>query len=201
MPHLEQKHRPVLALGLIALVMVTAACSSPETKATPRPAPTHAVVTTQPPGVSPGFVSQRYGFRLTLGTGWSASDAQIAWDGKDLQGLQSPAFADFTEPATGRAFTVGAAPVATGMQLAGWRAAVVQAAPPGCVDAKSTTNVTLGGEPALAWTTDGDVQPRKIAAVHGNRGYIAIFELSPASETAADLRLLESIRQSFHFTS
>jgi hypothetical protein len=61
--------------------------------------------------------------------------------------------------------------------------------------------VTLGGEPALSWTTTcGDVHPTKIAALHGGRGYIAIFELSGADETAADRRILESIRRSFRFT-
>ena len=118
-----------------------------------------------------------------------------------LQGLSSPAFADFEQAGTGRAFTVGAAPLAEGTKLAAWRAALGLAVPSGCVDSTSAENVTLGGEPALAWVTDcGDAHPRKIAAVHGGRGYIAIFELSLADENAADLRMLESIRQSFRFT-
>jgi hypothetical protein len=196
---LEQRHAPTL--GLIALVMVLAACSSPGTTPTPRPGPPEAATTTRPPVAAQEFVSQRYGFRLTLAAGWSGSDAQLEWDGKELQGLSSPAFADFAEAATGRAFTVGAARVAEGTQLAAWRAALGLAAPAGCIDSKSAEKVTLGGEPALTWTTDcGDARPRKIATLHGGRGYIAIFELSAADENAADRRVLESIRGSFRFT-
>jgi hypothetical protein len=198
MRRMEQSR--ALMLGVVALVMTTAACSSPGTKATPPPGPTSSVTTT-PPAAVHVFVSKRYGFRLTLGTDWTGTDAEAAWDGKALQGVDSPAFADFAD-ATGRAFTVGAAPVTKGTQLAAWRAAMVRGRRPGCVDSRSVKKTTLGGEPALAWTTNCGEGSRinKIAAVHGTRGYMTIFELSPANVTAADQRILESIRQSFRFS-
>jgi hypothetical protein len=186
-------------LGLIALVMVTAACASPGTKETSKPAPTHAVTTTS---AAHEFVSKRYHFRLTLPKEWSGVDAQDTWDGKALQGQGSPAFADFTDSRTARVFTIGAAPVATGMQLSAWRAAMVRAAPSQCVDARSATRAVLGGQPALTWTTNcGEGQPVKFAVMIGGRGYIAIFEGSGSSMSAADQRVFDAIRQSFRFTN
>ncbi len=194
------EHRRAAVIGMVVLVMATTGCSTP-----------HAARTAQPTGqpsasarVSAStteFVSKRYRFRLALDHGWSGSDAEAVWDGKNLQGVSSPSFADFTDP-TGRAFTVGAATIRKGTRLAAWRAAMLRGVRPGCTDAPSAKSTTLGGEPALEWTTDcGDGSHiTKIAAVHGTRGYMTIFELSPSAVTAEDQRILESIRGSFQFT-
>jgi hypothetical protein len=192
--------RWALMLGLIPLVAVTAACSSPGSQAASQRGPTHAVTTTRTPAVHE-FVSKRYHFRLTLPRNWSGVDAQSAWNGKALQGQGSPAFADFSESGTERVFTFGETPVAKGMPLAAWRAAMVAAAPSACVDPRSATKAVLGGEPALTWTTNcGDTYPVKFAVVHGGRGYVAIFEGSGSSVNAADQRVFDPIRRSFRFT-
>jgi hypothetical protein len=191
--------RRAFTIGLMALVLAIAGCSSPGTKGTSQEGPTSAA-TTKAPAAAKEFVSDRYGFQLALNDGWSETDAQLDWDGKKLQGLSSSSFADFEELQTGRAFTVGAAPVPEGMQLDAWRAALSLAVPAGCVDPAATKKTTLGGEPALTWATNcGDVQPIKFAALHGGRGYVAIFEMD-TGKASADQRTLESIRKSFQFT-
>ena len=87
------------------------------------------------------------------------------------------------------------------MKLAGWRAAMVRAAPAICSESPSVEGTTLGGEPALAWRarcTDGDAI--KIAALHGTRGYIAFLDLQLPNDDTEDRRIFESIRRSFRFT-
>lgn len=188
-------------LGLIPVMMVTAACSSPAPKATSQPAPRRDVTTTGSPGAH-DFVSNRYGFWLTPPKDWSKREAQVGWDGKEpfTGGLQSTPFvAIVSDPGNGdRKFAVAAAPVAKGIQLAAWQAAIVRVIVASqCASSRPVTKTTLGGEPALTWTaTCGDLHPIQIAALHGRRGYLAIAELRPA-----DPRIVESILQSFHFTS
>jgi hypothetical protein len=192
--------RSAFTLGLIALVLVSAGCASPATKAGSQSRPTTTVTTTPTSGPHE-FVSKRYHFRLTLPQGWSGVDAQDVWDGKALQGQQSPAFADFADSNTERVFTIGAAPAVKGIRLTPWRAAVVRGVATGCVDPRAAKNTTLGGEPALTWTTTcGDVHPVKFAVVHQERGYAAIFEASGSTMNAADLAVFDSIRRSFRFT-
>jgi hypothetical protein len=148
------------------------------------------------------FMSKRYGFRVTLTEEWTEADALVDWDGKELQGLGSPAWARFTDPATGRTLVAAAARVAKGMELAEWRAAMVRAAPSVCSDSSSAEETTLDGEPALAWTarcSDGyDVN--KLAALHGRRGYIILLASPSARDDAEDRQIFESMRSSFRFT-
>jgi hypothetical protein len=148
------------------------------------------------------FVSERYGFGVTLPEDWSAADALVDWDGGRLQSLSSTAFARFTEPTTDRTLVAGAAPVPTGMELAEWQAAMVRATPRMCPDPSPIDETTLGGEPALAWThtcTDGyDVN--KLATLHGGRGYIIFLASHAANDDAEDRRIFESIASSFRFT-
>lgn len=188
----------VLALLAVAAVAAAAGCGSsagPDVQATQPRTQTRVAATAQE------FVSERYGFHVTLTDEWSAADALVDWDGTKLQGLSSPAFATFRDPATGRTFVAAAARVAKGMDLAGWRAAMVRAAPAICSESPSVEETTLGGEPALAWMatcTDGDAI--KIATLHGMRGYIAFLDLQLPNHDTEDRRIFQSIRRSFRFT-
>ena len=189
----------VLALLAIATVAAAAGCGSsaagPDVQATQPRTQTRGAATAQE------FVSERYGFRVTLTDEWSAADALVDWDGTKLQGLSSPAFATFRDPATGRTLVAAAARVAKGMELAGWRAAMVRAAPAICSESPSVEETTLGGEPALAWrATCADGDAIKIAALHGMRGYIAFLDLQLPNDDAEDRRIFESVRRSFRFT-
>lgn len=192
----------VLMLGLIPVVMVTVACSSPAPKVTSQAGPTRSPTATPLAAAPQEFVSKRYGFRLTLTKQWSETDAQVGWTGKQLEGLASPAFANFTDTGTDRTFVAASAGVPKGMRLATWRAAMVRAAPSVCADSPSATATTLGGEPALAWTaTCGDgYDVHKLAALHGDRGYMTILASATANDNAVDQRVFESIRGSFTFT-
>lgn len=192
--------RRALVLVLIPVVMILAACASPRTNATSNGGPS-TTATKKPTTGTHLFVSHRYHFQLSLPKDWSGVDAQAPWDGKALQGQQSPAFADFTDARTDRVFTIGAAPPERGLQLAAWRAAMVRGVLPGCVDSNPVKDATLGGEPALTWTaTCPDLHPVKFAVVHGGRGYAAIFEPNGSTMNAEDMRVFNSIIQSFHFT-
>ena len=79
---------------------------------------------------------------------------------------------------------------------------MVRAAPSVCSDTSSVRETTLDGDPALAWTatcSDGyDVN--KLAAVHGERGYMVFLPSMAANDNAKDQQVFESIRQSFRFT-
>jgi hypothetical protein len=148
------------------------------------------------------FTSQRYRFRVTLGRHWSEHDAQVAWNGRKLEGIGSRAFANFTDPATERALVAAAAPVAKGTGLAGWRARMVRAAPAFCAESRSAAHTSLGGEPALEWTaacSDG-YSVHKIAALHAGRGYMLLLPSPRANGEAGNRRVFESIRRSFRFT-
>jgi hypothetical protein len=201
MPRMKQGRACLLTLIAMATMAAAPACGSsgdkPATQAT-EPMGSQTPTTTQ----AQGFLSNRYGFRVTLTEDWSEEDARDDWDGKMLQGVASPAFTNFTDPATGRTLVAAAAPVAKGMQLADWRADMVRAAPPVCSDSASAEKTTLGGEPALAWTStcsDGyDVNV--LAALHGERGYVIFLASETASDNAQDRRVFESMRQSFRFT-
>jgi hypothetical protein len=102
--------------------------------------------------------------------------------------------------------------VPPGMQLADWRAVIVNGAAPMCTPSESPPpstsgpaiqTTTLGSEPALAWTahcTDGyDVN--KIVALHNGRGYVMYMPSVAANDDAEDQRIFEAIRQSFRFTN
>jgi hypothetical protein len=72
-----------------------------------------------------------------------------------------------------------------------------------CRDAPKTRRTSLGGEPALAWTSvcsEGDkVNVNKIATLHDGRGYILLLPSRANSGHAEDRRVFESIRRSFSF--
>jgi hypothetical protein len=184
-------------LGLVALVMVTAGCSSPAAEGTSEPGRAQPGSTTAP-AAAHELVSKRYGFQVTVPKGWLKSDAQVAWDGKKLPDeppTTNPVFANIRNSVAERKFVVTAAPVAKGMNLAAWQANIAGTVGADCVPG-SVKKTTLGGEPALTWTEDcGDLQPTPIVALHGGRGYLAIAELNPP-----DPRIRASILRSFHFT-
>ena len=196
-----------LALVAITTAVAAAACGSsgskPATQAPPtQPTATQATTTTRPAAPLQKFMSQRYSFRVTLTADWSEHDALIAWNGNKLQGLGSAAFANFTDPASGRTLAAAAARVPKGTGPAEWKAAMVRAAPPVCSESSSVEQTTLGGEPALAWTatcSDGyDVN--KLATLHGQCGYMILLASPTANDDAADRRIFASIRRSFRFT-
>jgi hypothetical protein len=204
-------HRRAFPLALVAIATVAAAAcgssaSRPAAQAT-QTAPRHAKsnqagTTMRTTAPSQTFVSRRYGFRVTLTTGWSEDDARVDWNGRTLQGLQSPAFANFTDPATGRTLVAAAAAVAKGTGLAKWRAAMVRAAPAFCSESSSVKQTTLGAEPALAWTaacSDG-YHVHKMATVHGTRGEMILLASPATNDDAENRRVFESIRRSFRFT-
>jgi hypothetical protein len=174
------RQRGAFLLGLITLVMFTAACSSPGPQE---------------------LVSKRYQVQVTAPKGWDKVDAQFAWDGKGPPGggIQgSGDFAYVADPGNeDRKFGVAAIPVVQGMHLTAWQAAMARFVPvDGCVNSGSVRKTRLGGEPALTWAvTCGDLHPTPIVALHGGRGYLAIVELKPP-----DPRIVGARLRSFHFT-
>jgi hypothetical protein len=138
---------------------------------------------------------------VALGKQWSENDATADWDGKALQGLDTPAFATFTDPGTGRTLVAAAAPAAKGTTLAAWRAAMARAAPSVCSNSSTVTRTALGGEPALAWsaTCSDGYHVENVATLHGKRGYMMFLASPTALDEAVDRSVFESIRRSFRF--
>lgn len=149
------------------------------------------------------FASKPYGFTVTLPQDWTETDALVDWNGKYIAGPGESSFANFTDPARSRTLMVAAASVPPDMQLAEWQRAIVTATPGLCTKPATTQTTTLGGEPALSWTltcSDGyDVN--KLAALHGQRGYVFYLASATANDDAQDQRIFEQIRQTFHFTN
>lgn len=201
----RRQQRRALMIALIPIVILLAACSPPGSKpaagTTTQPTATQSVTTMTPAAVPQEFVSKRYGFRVTLPKDWSGQDASEAWNGKLLEGLGSPAFANFTEPATDRNLMFAAAPVANGMRLDEWQAAMLRGTPESCTEPSVAEATTLGGEPALTWreTCSDGYEPIKIVALHGNLGYVFLLAPRTSNDNAVDQSIFESIRQSFRF--
>lgn len=192
------------ALIAITTLATTAACGSSASKPaaqSTRAAPNHSTIT-QRVRTPHEFMSHRYGFRVTLTDDWGEHDALVDWNGNKLQGLASAAFANFTDPATGRTLVAAATRVAKETGLTMWRAAMVRAAPAVCSGSASVEHTTLAGERALAWTatcSDGyDVD--KLAALHHRRGYIILLASPNTIDNTRNRRLFDVIRRSFQFT-
>jgi hypothetical protein len=145
------------------------------------------------------FVSDRYGFSITLPTGSPTRHATVDWDASCLCGLDDPAW-DHAE-VDGREFVVGATAVDSAMDLARWRARIVELAPAVCHDSEAATEVTIGGEDALEWTascSDG-FNVIKLATLHGGRGYVVLFA-SPSNDGLADNQAaFDSLMSSFEY--
>src|SRR5436190_22969146 len=116
MRHMVHRRAFTIAPIAIATVAAAAACGSsgakPAAQAT-HPVATHAtnaqpVSTTRSSAPTQRFVSQRYGFRVTLTADWSETDAHVDWNGKKLQGLTSPAWARFTDSTADRTLAAAA---------------------------------------------------------------------------------------------
>jgi len=202
--HTDVRRALLAALIVIPMLAATACGSAADNPAgqAAHAAATPSANTPTPAPASQTFTSRQYGFRTTLTKDWSETDAIAPWDGKELQGLSSPAFANITDPATDRTLAVAAARVAKGMKLAAWRAAMLRAAPQVCSESPSAEATTLDSERALVWTarcSDGyDVH--KLAALHGRRGYMLLLASQTANDDAADQRIFDAMRRSFRFT-
>jgi len=191
--------RAIPSALVAAAALAAAGCGSGGSEPAAQPTP---AATAAPAASAQIFASQRYRFRVTLGNDWSEQDATQAWNGKRLEGIGSSDFANFTDRG-GRALVAAAARVPKAARLAEWRAAMVRAAPDFCTESSAARRTTLGGEPALAWTSacsDG-YKVNKIAALHGRRGYMVFLPSPTGTSAARDRRIFESIRRSFRFTA
>jgi hypothetical protein len=191
---MHQTRAFLLALTAIATVTATAACGSSANTTRTEPAPPNT------------FASQRYGFRVILPPGtWAVQDAQADWDGKGLPDLSDPVWVDLSDTATDRQLAVMSAP--TAMTLAAWKAAMQaeELSSPGashrCSADSSAVPRSVGGEPALEWTSTcaSGRHPISLAVLHGTRGYIILLA-PPGSNDAENRSVFESIRRSFRFT-
>src|SRR6187397_1465555 len=93
------------ALTGIATAVVMAACGSSGSQAGAQAAATQSAVSqgsTTTASTSQKFVSNRYGFDVTMTSDWSEVDALIDWGGKEIHGPGAPDFANIADPARGR---------------------------------------------------------------------------------------------------
>ena len=178
--------RPTIAASL-CVALVAAGCGSAVPGAS----------SAKPQAVK--FVSNGYGFSVTLPTGSLTSDAMADWDGSCLCGLDDPAWDHAS--VGGRTLVVGATVENSAVGLARWRAWIVKLAPAVCNDSEAATKVTIGGEDALEWTAscaDG-YNVIKLAALHGGRGYVVLFA-SPTSDPLVDNQTaFDSLMSTFEY--
>jgi hypothetical protein len=186
----------------LCVALVAAGCAS----AVPGPSSTQPQAETLVPGPSSTqpqaetFVSDRYGFSITLPTGSQAGHATVDWDASCLCGLDDPTW-DHVSVANGRTLVVAAMTVDSAMDLARWRARIVELAPTVCHDSAAATEVTIGGEDALEWTascSDG-YNVIKLAALHGGRGYVVLFASATSDGLADNQTAFDSLMSSFKY--
>jgi hypothetical protein len=162
-----------------------------ETSAVPAPSSTKPQAET--------FVSDRYGFSITLPTGSVTIHATKDWDASCLCGLDDPTWDRAL--VDDRTVVVGATAVESAMDLVRWRARMVELAPTVCHDSGAASKATIGGGDALEWTascSDG-YQVIKLAALHGGRGYVVLFA-SPSNDGLADNQTaFDSLLRSFEY--
>ena len=178
--------RLVIAASLCA-ALAAAGCAS----AAPGPS------STKPPGEP--FVSDRYGFSITLPTGSPTRHATVGWDASCLCGLYDPTW-DWAL-VNGRTLVVGATAVDSAMNLARWRAKIVELAPDVCHESEASTKVTIGGDDALEWTascSDG-YNVIKLAALHGGRGYVVLLASLTSDGLADNQTAFDSLMSSFKY--
>ena len=145
------------------------------------------------------FVSDRYGFSITLPTGTPTGHAAAGWDASCICNLDNPAW-DYASLGE-RTLVVGATAVDSGMDLARWRARILEIEPAYCHDSEAATAVTIGGEDALEGTVSCSDATNgiEVAALHGGRRYLVLFA-SPSSDGLADNQTaFDSIMSSFKY--
>ena len=177
----------------LCVALVAAGCAS----AVRGPSSVPVASSTKPQAET--FVSDRYGFSITLPAGSPTRHATVGWDASCLCGLYDPTW-DWAL-VDGRTLVVAATSVDSAMNLARWRARIVELAPDVCHESKDATAVTIGGEDALEWTatcSDG-YNVIKLAALHGGRGYVVLFA-SPSRDGLADNQTaFDSLMSSFAY--
>jgi hypothetical protein len=186
----------------LCVALVAAGCASavPAPSSTKPQAETSAVPapsSTKPQAET--FVSDRYGFSVTLPTGSVAGHAKKDWDASCLCGLDDPTW-DWVSVGL-RTLVVGATAVESSMDLARWRARMVELAPDVCQDSEAARRVTIGGGDALEWTascSDG-YQVIKLAALHSGRGYMVLFASPGGGGLADDQTAFDSLMSSFEY--
>ena len=171
----------------LCVALVAAGCAS----AVPGPSSTKPQAET--------FVSDRYGFSITIPTGSLTGHATKNWDASCLCGLGDPTWDSAS--VEGRTLVVAATAVDSAMDLARWRARIVELAPDICHEAQAATAVGIGGADALEWTascSDG-YNVIKLAALHGGRGYVVLFASSSSDGLADNRTAFDSLMSSFKY--
>jgi hypothetical protein len=186
-----------LCVALVAVGCVPAVPGASSTKtqaATSVPSPS----STKPQAET--FVSDRYGFSITLPTGSVTRHATVGWDASCLCGLGDPTW-DSAVIVGNRTLVVAATAVDSAMDLPRWRARIVALAPDICHESEAATSVTIGGEAALEWTascSDG-YNVIKLAALHRGRGYVVLFASLTGEPLADNQTAFDSIMSSFEY--
>jgi hypothetical protein len=171
----------------LCVALVAAGCAS----AVPSPSSTKPQAET--------FVSDRYGFSITLPSGTPTGHATVGWDASSKYGLEDPAW-DYASLGF-RTLVVGATAVDSAMDLPRWRARLVELAPTVCHDSEAATAVTIGGEDALEWTSscsDG-YNGILLAALHGGRGYFVLLASLTSERLADNQTAFDSLMNSFEY--
>jgi hypothetical protein len=169
-----------LCVVAVALVLVPAAASAPNTK----------------------FVSKKYGYSIVLpGSSkyWSSSFAIVKWSvGSPQPG--SPAFDTFTDLRVNRLYFVAARRPPTGSTLAKWTTFAMTPGALGCAARPSLSNSTLSGAAARVFTyTCSDVYGIGITALHDHLGYLMLVSSRPGTPRASERLAFNAARASFRF--
>jgi len=144
------------------------------------------------------FVSNRYGYSLTLTTTWSVDQPKQPWNG----GTPLPHTVDtYSGSVYGRWLLAAAMRLAAGKTLEDFTADVLETIPGNCGKPESNVAAKLGGEPARLFThhCSHGWYLIYVTAVHRDRGYVFV-SASTARNDRGDRIVFYRALKSWRFT-
>jgi hypothetical protein len=173
----------VLCVFLSALVLVSVAASTPNTK----------------------FVSKQYGYSIVLpgnSSRWFSSFARVTWSTGTIT-PDTSAFDTFTDLQTDRLYILGARRLPAGSTLQKWTAIFLRNRGPNCTTRSSISNSKLLGTPArlLTWSCTDGYNAMGVTALHAHLGYFMIVASPTTSSPASNRTAFDGARASLRFLS
>ena len=198
--HRMARPAPYLAVALVVAACASGSTSSPAAVASPEAtasqvasaaAPTTSASPSAadptPSASSSAFISNTYGYSLTVPAGWTTVQAMLAWDGKGMPGHDVAEADQFISQGTASSWFYGAP---TTKDLAGQ---VKQAIAGIAIDHGDTCPplpasqdpIKIGGEPGILLSYDCGILINNAVAVLGGKSYLFGFR-DPAIHAATD---------------
>jgi hypothetical protein len=192
---------PSLSTASSPLVAPSPSAASPSAVASPSVEPSASAAATAVPSPS-SFTSAKYGYTLTVPSGWSSTQATSVWDGSSALSSESAEVDKFVGPSSASSTGVAAPSMQT---LLAYADALIAATTKYHGDTcpprpEAQKRITIGGDPAILLEYNCGILINLAAVVHKGIGYQFLLR-DPAVHASTDksdqegfLALLESVK-------